>query len=710
MQMRTLAFVAALAVFVFASPTSAQRNRDRVDEMAVALLTLREAAGLSISPDGNRVAFQLRWADADQNTYHAEWRLLDLRRPGDSSLITQGGGMPFGTSPFNQQRMAVWLTLAPRWSPDGEWIAYLRRDAELTQVWRARVDGTGAEQITRDAGSVSDFIWSSDGRALIYDAGPSEQALRENFDRESAVGFLLDDRFDPVSSWLPIRANGAVPDPDCCRAVDIQTGVTRVATAEEAELYRSGRPQAGHNAAPGMAHMWSMRSNFAAPPIVAPFEGEPDRVRWRRSFGNGAEVLFVQVDPNLQGRQAPVRLHSREIAGGAFTPCDAEACTGWLIDAWRLPDGDIVFHRREGWAYTTFAFYRWTPASGQVRQLSATHNIWYDCEQAGRELICFTEGARSPQTMVALNTTDGRVRELLDLNPQFDRRRLAPVERLEWSSPAGNPDYAYFVRPASRMPRGGYPLVIVHYRARGFLRGGSGDFSPIQAYTEAGIAVLAVDRPEDWSLGQRVADDEVERTQFAGANFRHDVFAALQIGIDTLINRGLVNPDRVGISGLSDGSASTAFAIIHSDNFRAASISGGAWEPILFLMSSPQQRAFYTSLGLGAPDTADDRTWDALSLARNAERITTPLLIQTADSELGMIVEPLVMLQTHGKPVEAYVFPDEYHVPWQPAHRLAMYRRNLDWFRFWLQDYEDPRSLQTSQYLRWRTMRDGAAP
>ena len=70
-----------------------------------------------------------------------------------------------------------------------------------------------------------------------------------------------------------------------------------------------------------------------------------------------------------------------------------------------------------------------------------------------------------------------------------------------------------------------------------------------------------------------------------------------------------------------------------------------------------------------------------------------------------MILEPLVMLQTHGKPVEAYVFPDEYHVPWQPAHRLAMYRRNLDWFRFWLQDFEDPSPDKADQYARWRAMR-----
>jgi dipeptidyl aminopeptidase/acylaminoacyl peptidase len=504
---------------------------------------------------------------------------------------------------------------------------------------------------------------------------------------------------------MPIRSH--IPDPPCCRAVNIETGAVREATRREVEWFETARPQSGLNDAPGMAHMWGLR-NFGAPPTIAALDGEPELVKWRRPFANGAAAVLALTDPNLRGRNAPKRLYVRTSQTAPFVPCAAEACAGWIIEAWQASNGDIVFLRREGWAFTTFTFYRWRPSTGDVRPISSTLDIWFECQQASDRLICFTEGSLSPQTMVSLDMRSGEIAQLLDLNPAFPRRQLAPAERLEWRSPAGNPTYAYFVRPQSPMPAGGYPLAIVHYRPRGFLRGGSGDFSPIQAYAAAGIAVLAVDRPEPWDLYAREEDDEeIERINFEDSRLRRDIQAALLGGIDTLVARGNVNPSRIGITGLSDGSASTAFAIIHSTRFRAASISGGAWEPILFAMSSPQQRAFYSRLGIGAPGSADDRHWNDLSIARNAQRITTPLLIQTADSELGMIVEPLVMLQTHGKPVEAYVFPDEYHVPWQPAHRLAMYRRNLDWMRFWLQDYEDRAPEKEEQYRRWRLMRDG---
>jgi hypothetical protein len=37
---------------------------------------------------------------------------------------------------------------------------------------------------------------------------------------------------------------------------------------------------------------------------------------------------------------------------------------------------------------------------------------------------------------------------------------------------------------------------------------------------------------------------------------------------------------------------------------------------------------------------------------------------------------------------------------------MASQQGNVDWFRFWLQGYEDPDSAKTSQYTRWRQLRE----
>jgi hypothetical protein len=67
-------------------------------------------------------------------------------------------------------------------------------------------------------------------------------------------------------------------------------------------------------------------------------------------------------------------------------------------------------------------------------------------------------------------------------------------------------------------------------------------------------------------------------------------------------------------------------------------------------------------------------------------------------------------LQESGKPVEMYVFPDEYHIKSQPQHRFNIYRRNVQWMQFWLQGVEDSNPVDPQQYDRWRKLRGAQAP
>jgi len=454
-------------------------------------------------------------------------------------------------------------------------------------------------------------------------------------------------------------------------------------------------------------HMWTARARGTPPPALGATPSHPPHAQWERQTGDNSSVLLAFADPERLGLMAPVRVYARAPGATTYIPCRQAECAGYITEAWQTADGDVVYTRSEGYADSQTALHAWTPtAEAPPRRLLVTHDRLFDCTQTQDRLICFREGTLAPQTLVSIDMNSGASSTLLDLNPDYDIASQAPAERVEWRSPAGAPVFGYFVRPlGNRSPP--YPLVIVQYRARGFLRGGAGDFSPIQAYARAGLAVLVVERPEATELSQRIVDDyELERRTWEGHQLRRDVVGALEQGIDFLISRGDVDPARVGISGLSDGSVTTAYAISHTHRFRAASIAGGSWEPMTYYMASPQARSFMTQLGIGMPGTENDRAWDGVSLSRNADFIETPLLIQTGDRELGAMLEPLVTLQEHGKPVEAYVFSDEYHLIWQPRHRLAMYRRNIDWFRFWLQNYEDPHSPYASQYPRWREMRD----
>src|SRR5207253_567608 len=97
--------------------------------------------------------------------------------------------------------------------------------------------------------------------------------------------------------------------------------------------------------------------------------------------------------------------------------------------------------------------------------------------------------------------------------------------------------------------------------------------------------------------------------------------------------------------------------------------------------------------------------WRLVSPALNVQRIRVPMLMQLPEQEARRMPELAARLLASGTPVEFVGFPDEDHVIVQPRHRFAIYQRNLDWFRFWLQYYVDPDPAKIQQYERWQGMR-----
>jgi hypothetical protein len=82
------------------------------------------------------------------------------------------------------------------------------------------------------------------------------------------------------------------------------------------------------------------------------------------------------------------------------------------------------------------------------------------------------------------------------------------------------------------------------------------------------------------------------------------------------------------------------------------------------------------------------------------------LLLNVADHEMIDAMHPYTALEQAGRAVEMYVFPGEHHIKSEPAHRLAIYQRNIDWMNFWLRGVEDPDPAKAPQYQRWRSLRD----
>jgi len=247
----------------------------------------------------------------------------------------------------------------------------------------------------------------------------------------------------------------------------------------------------------------------------------------------------------------------------------------------------------------------------------------------------------------------------------------------------------------------------VQYSSRGFLRGGTGDEYPIQLFAAYGFAVLSVQAPPafyeslpdpGWRTWQ-----EAEVENIRGWRDRRSNLSTVLSGVDLLVRRGVVDPRRIGITGLSDGATTVQFALVNAPGvFAAASVSSCFMDPDSIRIYGGL--AWYDDLkSLGYPALSHDNRafWTEFSVAENAGRITTPLLMQVPQHEFILSLESFAKLKDAGQPVEMFVFPSEYHVKSQPAHRLAIYQRNLDWFDFWLKGERSSGASAARQYARW---------
>ncbi|MDT8760537.1 Atxe2 family lasso peptide isopeptidase [Sphingomonas psychrotolerans] len=633
---------------------------------------MQQHAGLfSVSPDGRYAAFQVRRGDPVANGYCLAMAVAELRPDGRAVMVDRGGDFIRYRFDFRGKAnfpSGVADTITPRWSPDGRCIVYRRRDKGAVQLWRARTDGSSSEAITNSIDDVIDFRITADGDAVVYATKPGLRAALAEIDKEGLSGFHYDDRFSPTSSNRPFAT---APISRVIWFRKMGGANARAATPEEAALLDKRSRQEGD---------WT---EFAGP------MGAVARVR-------------VPADSLYASRgQLLVERDGRAISCGA-AECRDASYPWWVGDR-------VRFLRREGWRNSETAIYEWKPGNARPRRLYSTEDLLLGCVPDRGALICLREGALQPRRLERLDPATG-VRDILfDPNPEFAKLTLGRVERLRSRNSFGLESFADLVLPVGYQPGKRYPLVVVQYVSRGFLRGGTGDDYPIQAFANRGFAVLSVDKPDP--VGIRAAPDYVEGDRINLKDFadRRSVLEAVEDPVRVAIARGIADPARIGITGLSDGSSTVQFALLHSRLFSAYASSSCCWDTSMPIRVGPGAAKQFHAMGY--PRMTDDSDtarafWRQIAITPNAERIRSPILVQIADDEYWSALQSFTALRELDRPIDMFVFPGEHHVKWQPAHRLATYRRAIDWFDFWLNGVKAPG--RDEEIARWEAMRRAA--
>ena len=654
-----MTLMACIGILAAGSASANPSNRELVE--------ITDIGSLSASPDGRLAVFRTERASVQSDRYGLEWYAVDLQS-GSVRRIADGGEAIYDDPGLLEQSDAVWL-------PGAASIAFRALVDGAIGIWTASVSGDkAAPLIVRDE-DIEQLAPTADGRALIYKIGPSRAQIDRAERQEYDSGIRVDGSVDLAQSlYRGGSINGRMASQRLTGYWYTRSGLLW----RTPRLIRRYDLDSGHDEPAGQVQT-------AAPSASANISDAT------RAVSGDGEV----AQANWDGFSGSLTL--RGPGGGPTIRCADLLCATRRISSlvWRPGTQQILVtfidrqHRQ--------SLYLWDPAANRLRSVVAAdgllaggRNDTLPCAVTARSAVCVEAGPASPPQLVEIALDTGAEKPLFDPNAKMRQDYRANVEFLTFKGKSGTEFGGVLLTQAGATARPS-PLFVNYYDCDGFLRGGVGDEWPVPALLDKGFVVACLNSAP--FAGEQNAV-QTYRTGMEG----------VRAAIAMLASRGLVDRSKVAMGGLSFGSEVAMWIAMYSKLLHALSISSAQVEPAQYWLSAQPgtDHAYFRKKvwGLGPPEQTP-RQWRLLSPAMNAKRITVPTLFQLPEQEARQMPELYARLVAAGTPTELYAFPDEAHVKVQPRHRLAIFDRNLDWFRYWIQDYRDPDPAKAEQYQRW---------
>jgi dipeptidyl aminopeptidase/acylaminoacyl peptidase len=669
-----------------------ERSRFTVDD----LYALDWIEDVQVSPDSRLVAFVRVSVDRQHNRYrHAIY-----------IAPTVGGPLRRFTAGTRQDRQ-------PRWSPDGSRLAFVsNREDERGQIYVIRLDGGEARQVTRLPNGASDPAWSPDGTQIAFlslvneeerqnEAAGAPPPPADAWETKRAAeqrAYAEEQRNDPrVVTKLPYRSGTSFFD-DRRRHIyllDLPADDTPSAPARritDGDL---------HYAPPawlpdGSALLTTATRDPEADSLFAYY----DVLRVPLNGGTPTtltEAGFSYFDPrpSPDGTQiAFLRLHEERlladgtrvaiIPAGGGEPHDLTAHTDLNVEQfrWQPTGAGVLFNA--GWEGATHVYAIGLPGTPTYRNgatLVGGSRIVTSFDVGRDGTIAFVAGSAANPCELFVRSPDGTERQITALNAALlDARIVVPIEELRYTAPDGSDVQGWCLYPPDFDPAQRYPLAV-HIHGGPHTMWGAGFRSMWHEWQTSAAEGYIV-----FFCNPRGSDGYGEAWRHAifgkwGEADMHDILA----GIELLVARGQVDPERIGVTGGSYGGYMTTWLVSHDDRFCCAVAARGVYNLISHHSTSDAHELIEMEFG-GFPWELHEELWDHSPLA-HAHKINTPLLLLHAELDFRVPISEaeqlFAFLRRQKKVVELVRYPREGHEltrNGEPDHRADHMRRTLAWF------------------------------
>ncbi len=645
------------------------------------MLAMQRLSEPQASADGQTLVFTLRTTDMQKNGGRTDVWTVDVQ----SGALRQVTKAPENDS-------------SPRFSADGKHILFLSTRSGSSQVWRAALDGSSPEQLTKLPVDVGGFLPFPKGQQLVLalDVYPGLATLEETaeLDRQLAASPVQarlyenllfrhwDTWEDHKRSHLFVwsKENGAR---DLMRGMEADCPTKPFGGMEEVSLAPDGKELVFAAKLFQKDSAWSTNVDLwgvsTEAPTVAPRCLTADNPAFDNSpaFSPDGKWLAWLAMPRAgyeADRQQVMLLERATGAKRALAP-DWDRSPGgltWSLDSRRLltTADDLGHHSLFALQLGTGTVDRLvargscaapTPVQGGIAFL-------HDTLHAPAELLVLADGSDTPRALTQIN------------RERVKNARMGEYEQFSFTGAHGDKVHGFLVRPAQFDHTKRYPVAFLIH---GGPQGSFGDhfhyrWNP-QAYAGAGFAAIMIDFHGSTGYGQAFTD--AIRGDWGGAPYED-----LMKGLDhALATYPFLDGSRVAALGASYGGYMINWIAGQTDRFRCLVNHDGNLD---------ERMAYYDTEELWFPEWEHHGPpWEPSSSygthnpIDHVSKWKTPMLVIHGAKDFRVVdtqgMSTFTALQRRGIPSKFLHFPDENHWVLKPQNSKLWHDTVLAWIQQW---------------------------
>jgi dipeptidyl aminopeptidase/acylaminoacyl peptidase len=626
---------------------------------------LRMVSAAEISPDGQRVAYVLSVPrDPFKEDDGPAW--------GELHVIT-----PDGTSrPFITGEVSIG---AIGWMPDSSAITFLAKrgkDKNRT-LYMIPVDGGEARKLVGLETDIQSYSLSGDGRRAAVVAEEKEDKDKKKLADRGFNQNVYEEDGHPPRLWIVELGNDDAK-PRLVELPGVPGDIRWAPSGTQIALTMSPTPQIDDVYMRSQLHVVDADSGevvarFANPGKLGGFAWSPDA---QRLGVLSAEDLH---DPSA-GRLMVASVTERSLAD-ILPGYEGEVTTL----AWQ-DDETLMFIGDES-VWSTFGEIGFDGTNRKTHIPTGRMTMQgFSLSRDGQSAAILADSPFHPTEVFLMRHGDTAPRRMTDSNPWLADLRFAKQEVISYAARDGLTIEGVLVRPLDEEAGRRYPLILtVHGGPEAHEQNGFKTHygRPGQVAAARGFAVFYPNYRGSTARG--VAFSKLGQADYGGKEFDDLVDA-----VDHLVEAGLVDKDKVGVTGGSYGGYATAWCATKlTERFAAG---------VMFVGLSDMISKF------GTTDIPDEmylvhsrkRLWEDWqffldrSPIRYVEQARTPLLIMHGEQDTrvhpSQSLELYRHLKTLGKaPVRLVLYKGEGHGNRKAAARYDYNVRMLQWFEHYLQ-------------------------